>query len=109
MTPEALGAEDAHLAFLLRGAPADGRGTRGGGVMRRAIVALLGLHLRIELVHALGVARQRRAGHRTVHEHRQDRDPLLRLEPLQPVDQLLDAPDGEGRDDQLAAACSRSR
>ena len=70
----------------------------------RLPVALLRLQIGVELVDALGVARERLQRHRAVEEHRQNRDPLLIFEPADPVQQLLDAPDGKGRDDQLAAA-----
>ena len=83
-------------------------GTRRRSIVRRRVVPLLGLHLGIELVHALGVARQRGRRHRAVDEDRQHRDAILRLEPPQPIEQLFDAADRERRDDQLAAALEPS-
>ena len=100
---EPLGAEDAHLALLHRLAAPDVGGMGRGRVVRRLVVALLRPHLRIELVHALRVARERGRRHRAVHENREHRDPLLRLQALHPVEELLDAADRERRDDQLAA------
>ena len=72
-------------------------------IVRRLVVANLRCELRIELVHALRVPRQRGGGHRAVDEDRQHRDATFGLEPAQPVDQLLHAADGKRRDDQLSA------
>ena len=91
--------QNAHsVAFLPRlRAPALARLVRGRTV-RRHLVALLGLQLGIELVDALGIPRQRLDRHRAVDEHRQHGDPLLVFQPLDPVEQLLDAADRKRRE-----------
>ena len=62
----------------------------------------------IELVSALGVAGERGDRHRAVDEDRHDRNPPFFLEPLEPVDQLLDPSDRKRGHDQLARLAPRS-
>ena len=76
----------------------------GRFVVRGLVVAHLRLQLGIELVQPLGVPRQRLHRHRAVDEDRQHRNPLLLFEPANPVEELLDPADREGRDHELAAA-----
>ena len=90
-------------------APSLGRVVMIGRPVRRLLVARLRLHLRIELAQPLGVPRERLDRHRAVDEHRQHRDAPLLFEPLQPVEQLLDAADRERRDDDAPAALGRLR
>ena len=75
-----------------------------GRPVRSLVVAGIRLHLRVELANPLRIPRQRFERHRTVDEHGEHRDATLLLEPLQPVEQLLDAADGKRRDDDAAAS-----
>ena len=61
-------------------------------------------HVGVELVGPVRVELQRARRHRAVDVDRQHRNAPRVFEPLQPVEHLLDAPDRERRDDQLAAA-----
>ena len=75
-----------------------------GRAMRRFLITRLGVHFRIELGKALLISRQRVHSHRAVDENGQDRNPLLFLEPLQPVQQFFDAADRKRGDDDPATA-----
>ena len=80
-----------------------GRDGRHAGRAKRAEASFGRRRLRVELVGALGVKRQTSCRHRTVDVHRQHRNPLFLFEPFQPVEDFLNASDGEGRNDQLAS------
>ena len=75
-----------------------------GRTVRRLLVTDLWLHVGIELPEPLGVTGERVNRHRAVDKHRQHGNPLLHLEPLQPVNELLDPTDRERRNDDPAAA-----
>ena len=76
-------------------------------VVRRLLVAVLRLQLRIELVDALGVAASASAAIGLSTNTGSTGIRFSLFEPLDPVEQLLDAADRERRDDQLAAALGR--
>ena len=61
--------------------------------------------LRIQLARPVAIKRQRFGGHRAVQIDRQDRNPLLVLELLDPVEHFFDAANREGGDDHASVGC----